>query len=210
MSQNLPNVILVDDDELVVKSLQRVLQSESYYLWVTTSAKKALSLLTSQETAVIVSDNRMPEMSGIELLERARTISSSTVRIILTGYADVEVAQESINRCGVYKLLFKPWDDQELKETINSAIGLFKYAKRKSLMVTESQLLMKRNLELKEMNEFLQHSGDKVKLQMPTLMVHNFKPENALSLRATLPQPEPRHDQPEDNLHVDDQFLYLG
>lgn len=210
MNQNLLNVIIVDDDELVIKSLQRVLQSESYYLWVTTSAKKALSLLTSQETAVIVSDHRMPEMTGIELLEKAKNISPDTVRILLTGYADVDVAQESVNRCGVYKLLLKPWNDQELKGTISSAIGLFKHLKEKNRLVNASQLLNKRNQELTELNVFLQHCVDKGTLQLQKHTVENPRSENTIGLRATLPPPEPQVKQTEDNLHVDDQFLYLG
>jgi len=210
MNNQLSNIIIVDDDDLVIKSLQRVLHGESYYLWVTTSAQKALSLLTSQETAVIVSDNRMPVTTGIELLEKAKTISPSTVRILLTGYADVDVAQEAINHCGIYKLLFKPWNDQELKGTINSAIGLFKHSKEKSRLVTESQLLNKRNQELTEMNVFLQNSVDKGTLQIQKLTAQNPKPENTLGLRATLPLPEPRSNQPEPNPRVDNYLLYLG
>ncbi|MDD5223657.1 MAG: response regulator [bacterium] len=210
MNQNLLNVIIVDDDELVVKSLQRVLQSESYYLWATTSAKKALSLLASQETAVIVSDHRMSEMTGIELLEKAKNISPATVRILLTGYADVEVAQESVNRCGVYKLLFKPWNDQELKGTIISAIGLFKHLKEKNRLVNESQLLNKRNQELTELNVFLQDSVDKGKLQIQKLTAEKPRPENTMNLRATLPRPESMRHQPGPNSHVDDRLLYLG
>lgn len=210
MNQNLLNVIIVDDDELVIKSLQRVLQSESYYLWVTTSAKKALSLLTSQETAVIVSDHRMPEMTGIELLEKAKNISPATVRILLTGYAEVDVAQESVNRCQVYKLLFKPWNDQELKGTISSAIGLFKHLKEKNRLVNASKLLNKRNQELTELNVFLQDSVDKGKLQIQKLTAEKPRSENTMSLRATLPPPEPRAKQTENNLHVDDHLLYLG
>jgi len=169
MNNQLPNIIIIDDDELVLKSLQRVLQSESYCLWATTSAKKALSLLTSQETAVIVSDHRMPNMSGIEVLEEAKKVSPDTVRILLTGFADVELAQEAINYCSIYKLLFKPWNDQELKETINSAIGLFKYAKEKSRLVAESQLLNRQSLGLTESNVFLQDRVEKGKLQMQSL-----------------------------------------
>ncbi|MCX5866224.1 MAG: hypothetical protein NT009_01910, partial [Proteobacteria bacterium] len=147
---------------------------------------------------------------GIEVLEKAKMISPSTVRILLTGYADVNVAQESINRCGVYKLLFKPWNDQELKENINSAIGLFKYSKEKSQLVTESQLLNKRNLELTELNVFLQHSVDKGKLQIQKLTAENPKPEIAMRMRASLPPPEPRSNQPGPNPRVDNRLLYLG
>jgi len=210
MNNQLSNIIIVDDEELVIKSLQRVLASESYYLWVTTSAKKALSLLTSQETAVIVSDQRMLEMTGIELLEKAKIISPSTVRILLTGYADANVAQEAVNRCGVYKLLFKPWDDQELKGTITSGIGLFKHLKEKNRLVNESQLLDKRNQELTELNEFLQHSVDMGKLQMQKSAPRTSIREKSMGLRATLPPPEPRSNQSEPNPHVDNQLLYLG
>jgi len=209
MNQIFYNVVIVDDDELVLKSLQRVLQIESYCVWATTSAKKALSLLTSQETAVIVSDHRMPEMTGIEVLEKAKIISPSTVRILLTGYADANVAQESVNRCGVYKLLFKPWNDQELKEAINSAIGLFKYSKEKIRLVAESRLLNKRNLELTGLTIYLQQWVDKRTSQLQKLTAQNPKPENTLNLRAT-PPPEDQVNQPGSNPHVDGILLYLG
>ena len=121
------------------------------------------------ESGIVLLDIMLPDMSGIEVLEEAKKVSPDTVRILLTGFADVELAQEAINYCSIYKLLFKPWNDQELKETINSAIDLFKYAKEKSRLVTESQLLNRQSLGLTELNVSLQDHMEKGKLRMQSL-----------------------------------------
>ena len=198
MDNKLSNVIIVDDDELVLKSLQRLLQSESYFVWVTASGPKALSLLSSRETAVLVSDHRMPGMSGIELLEEAKRISPDTLRILLTGFADVDLAREAVNRCGIYKLLFKPWDEKELKEAISSALIHFKHLKTKKRIISKS------------MNVFIRHlSGQRIS-SAQNLSPNEPVPETD-SREPNSPHPaESPEVIPDPSPSVDDCLLHLG
>ena len=127
------NVLLVDDEELVLNALKRSLREEDFNILTASSGMGALDTLLKEEVALIVSDHRMPEMYGTELLEKARHISPQTLRILVTGYADFGVAEDSINKCRIYKLLTKPWNVQDLKETIRQALELYRTDQRRDL-----------------------------------------------------------------------------
>lgn len=127
------NVLLVDDEELVLNALKRSLHKEDFNILTASSGMEALETLLKEEVALIVSDHRMPEMYGTELLEKARHVSPQTLRILLTGYADFFVAEDSINKCRIYKLLTKPWNEQDLKETIRQALELYRTDQRRDL-----------------------------------------------------------------------------
>ena len=96
---NIPKRILfVDDEENVLRSLKRLFVSEDYEVFTAASGSDGLAVLKDIEVPVIVSDQRMPVMTGDEFLEKSRPLSPDAVRIILTGYADVEAAIGAINR----------------------------------------------------------------------------------------------------------------
>ena len=124
------NVLLVDDEELVLNALKRSLRNEDFNILAASSGIEALDILLKEEVTLIVSDHRMPGMYGTELLEKARQISPKTLRILLTGYADFGVAEDSINRCRVFKLITKPWNDQDLKETIRRALEFYRMGQK--------------------------------------------------------------------------------
>lgn len=136
MNTNSFKVMIVDDEELVLKALKRSLKKAGFDLLLASSGEEALRLMNEHEVAVIISDYRMPTMSGTDVLEGVKRISPKTVRIVLTGYADLGAAQELVNRCGIYKLIFKPWDDCELKETTSSAVRMFKLSKHQEKTVS--------------------------------------------------------------------------
>jgi response regulator RpfG family c-di-GMP phosphodiesterase len=125
------NVLLVDDEELVMNALKRSLRKEDFNLLTASSGMEALEILLKEEVALIVSDHRMPEMYGTELLEKARQVSPKTLRILLTGYADFGVAEDSINKCRIFKLMTKPWNDQDLKEIIRQALEFYRTGQRR-------------------------------------------------------------------------------
>jgi len=79
-------------------------------------------VLDSEEIDLIISDQRMPEMSGVEFLSQARIRKPAAIRIMLSGYADMNAALDAINEAGIYKFLVKPWDDLELQQTIDKAL----------------------------------------------------------------------------------------
>ncbi|MDH3600042.1 MAG: ATP-binding protein [Candidatus Tectomicrobia bacterium] len=147
-------VLLVDDDLPILDTLKRVLAREGIEVTATSTPAEALQLLGQESFAVVMSDFRMPGMDGATLLEKAQDISPDTVRLILTGHTDTELAMEAINRGHVYRFLIKPWDNEELRIALRQAIASYALATENSrlLRLTEQQ-----NIELKEWNQILEN-----------------------------------------------------
>jgi diguanylate cyclase (GGDEF)-like protein/PAS domain S-box-containing protein len=116
-----PTLLLLDDEANILKALTRLLRRDGYRILSTTSVKEAFSLLASNNVQVIVSDQRMPDMSGTEFLSRVKAIHPNTVRIVLSGYTDLKSVTDAINEGAIYKFLTKPWDDQQIREQIQQA-----------------------------------------------------------------------------------------
>ncbi|WP_158206649.1 EAL domain-containing protein [Pseudoduganella flava] len=114
-------VLLVDDEPNIVASLQRLLRREGYRILTANSGAEALNILATRKVQVIVSDQRMPAMTGSEFLSRVRDLYPDTVRIMLSGYSDLATVTESVNKGAIYKFLHKPWDDQALRADIRDA-----------------------------------------------------------------------------------------
>ena len=119
-------LLLVDDEPNILNSLSRLLRREGYTILTTTSPLDAFELLARQPVHVILSDQRMPEMSGTEFFSRVRQLYPDTIRIVLTGYTDLDSVTGAINRGAIYKFLTKPWDDDVLREQIREAFRLVK------------------------------------------------------------------------------------
>ncbi|MBT4643461.1 MAG: response regulator [Deltaproteobacteria bacterium] len=115
-------ILLVDDERSVVSAIRRSLFDKSYKILAAESGQEALKILDSEEIDLIISDQRMPEMSGVEFLSQARIRKPAAIRIMLSGYADMNAALDAINEAGIYKFLVKPWDDLELQQTIDKAL----------------------------------------------------------------------------------------
>ena len=118
-------LLLVDDEPALLHSLQRLFRNEGYALLTAGSGEEALQLLETQVAQVIISDQRMPGISGVEFLARAKVLYPDSVRLILSGYADIEVITDSINKGSVYKFLHKPWDNTLLLENVRDAFHHF-------------------------------------------------------------------------------------
>lgn len=116
------SILFVDDEENVLRSLKRLLRKEPYNILIATSGEEALALLEKSTIHLVVSDQRMPSMSGTELLQKVKERWPDTVRVILSGYADMSVIVDSINQGEVYRLLAKPWNDEELKMAIKQCL----------------------------------------------------------------------------------------
>ncbi len=116
-----PTLLLLDDEENILRALTRLLRRDGYRILSTTNVKEAFSLLARNDVQVIVSDQRMPEMSGTEFLSRVKGIHPNTVRIVLSGYTDLKSVTDAINEGAIYKFLTKPWDDQQIRDQIQQA-----------------------------------------------------------------------------------------
>ncbi|MDP2226699.1 MAG: response regulator [Moraxellaceae bacterium] len=115
-----PKVLLVDDEERILRSLGLLLRMQ-YQVFATSDGFEALAILRREKIHVLISDQRMPVMSGSELLRQAREVSPDTVRILLTGYADADAALASVNEGEIFRYITKPWGPKELRDTIAQA-----------------------------------------------------------------------------------------
>ena len=127
-TENAPNasprrrtLLLVDDEEAILSSLKRLFRRDGYDILTASSGAQGLSLLAGQPVGVILSDQRMPGMTGIEFLREAKRLHPHTVRITLSGYTDLQSIIEAVNEGSVFKFLTKPWDDDLLRGHVAQA-----------------------------------------------------------------------------------------
>jgi diguanylate cyclase (GGDEF)-like protein len=114
-------LLLLDDEENVLRSLARLFRRDGYQILTASSVREAFDLLASQAVQVIVSDQRMADLDGTEFLTRVRDLYPDTIRMVLSGYTDLETITDAINRGAIYRFLTKPWDDDELRGHIRDA-----------------------------------------------------------------------------------------
>ncbi|MEW6518023.1 MAG: response regulator [Thermodesulfobacteriota bacterium] len=155
MSENTSHTILfVDDEKSILKALRRIFLDDNYHVLTAGSGQEALDLLhAGEKPTVIISDQRMPGMGGAEFLARARKILPDSIRLVLTGYADINAAMASINQGGIYRYILKPWNDEELKLAVKDAVLLFDLVNQNKRLTME---LEKNNLALVELNASLE------------------------------------------------------
>jgi len=119
-------VLFVDDEENILKSLKRSFVDEPYETIFANSGQEAIEVLKRKETHVLVTDMRMPEMSGLELLEIVREKHPHIIRMVLSGYTDTDTLLASINQGEIFRFIEKPWEtDAELKIIIRQAIDFY-------------------------------------------------------------------------------------
>ncbi len=148
-------VLFVDDEENILHSLRRLLMDEDFEVMTAPSGEKALKILTDNpDVALIVSDQKMPGLTGVDFLEQARKIAPDTLRIILTGYADINAAIDAINRGGAYRYVTKPWKDDELIQIVKEAIQRYSLIKENKRL---TGIVKKQNEELQKWNAQLEY-----------------------------------------------------
>jgi CheY-like chemotaxis protein len=115
-------VVCVDDEPPILSAVRRVLRHEPYELVTTTSAQEALDLLDRREVSVVIADQRMPDMTGVRLLEAVRKKSPRTACVILTGYAEAGDITAAMNAGTVQRLVKKPWEDAALRRVVSELL----------------------------------------------------------------------------------------
>ncbi len=118
-------LLLLDDEENVLRSLVRLFRRDGYHILTANSVREAFDLLASNTAQVILSDQRMADMSGTEFLTRVRELYPDTIRLVLSGYTDLATITDAINRGAIYRFLTKPWNDEELREHILDAFRAY-------------------------------------------------------------------------------------
>jgi DNA-binding NtrC family response regulator len=113
-------ILFVDDEERVLRSLE-VLFKNRFRVLTTTDGNEAVAMVRRERIHVIVSDQRMPIMTGVEVLRRVREASPNTMRLLLTGYSDLEAIVNSVNEGEIFRYLTKPWSAKEILTTVTQA-----------------------------------------------------------------------------------------
>ncbi len=131
------SVLLVDDEPNVLSSLKRVLLEESYDIHTASSGIDGLGILKDNKIKLVMSDEKMPGMSGTEFLAAVKKMFPDTIRIMLTGHASIEAAMNAVNNGEIYRFFSKPWNDVELKLALRSAFEKYDLeAENKKLLRT--------------------------------------------------------------------------
>lgn len=148
-----PDILLVDDEANVLTALRRMLRPQGYTVRVAANGKEALELLDEAPADLVVSDMRMPGMSGADLLTEVRRRWPETLRLLLTGYAEVSSAISAINDGGIYRYISKPWNDDELLAAIRQGLELVGLQREHRRL---EALTLRQNDELREWNTTLE------------------------------------------------------
>lgn len=149
-------VLVVDDEPDVVKSVKDLLRLD-YRVIGATSAAEGIQVLETQDVHVVMTDQRMPEMTGVQFLSHIRGGHPEAVRLLFTGYADIRAVIDAINEGKVYRYITKPWDPEELQAIIREACERYDLiVERKELL----QILQHKNDELEHTNEELRRANE--------------------------------------------------
>ena len=156
-------VLIVDDEDSILRALQRELRGQPYSVTACNDPHAALESVQREKFALIVTDNRMPGMTGIELLKEVKRVSPDTSRIILTGYTDLESAVRAINEGEINSFVSKPWEREQLIEHIAQGVEKFQLRIEKQALAEElaekNRLLAESNEELKNLASRDQMTG---------------------------------------------------
>jgi DNA-binding NtrC family response regulator len=144
-------IMIVDDEPANLRLLERLFRND-YGVLTAESGAEALLLLHEHDVALIITDQRMPDISGIELLKRTAAIRPHMVRIILTGYTDVESLVEAINSGQVYRYVTKPWNNDDLRLTVSRALEHYETNKARHELEMINQRLVTRLEEIRELS----------------------------------------------------------
>src|SRR6201996_2369570 len=142
--------VLYIDDEINNLNSFRAAFRRDFNIHVSQSAREGRKILDTTEIGVIITDQRMPGMTGIEFLESILAVYPDTIRILLTGFSDMNAVMDAINRGQVYKYLVKPWQNDELKLYIENALEIYHLRKENKELAYKLQVA---NMELDNLNK---------------------------------------------------------
>ncbi|MFQ5468725.1 MAG: HD domain-containing phosphohydrolase [Gammaproteobacteria bacterium] len=146
-------ILFVDDESNILSALRRLLRPLRQELLFASSGAEGLELLAQHDVDLVISDMRMPEMDGAEFLSQVTNRWPDTIRILLTGYADISSIISAINEGNIYKYISKPWDDNDITLTIKRALELIKLRRERDRL---TELTKKQNEELIDLNANLE------------------------------------------------------
>lgn len=175
------NVLFLDDEENILNSLKRLFISEPYAIAVTTNAEEALGIIEREKIKVVISDQRMPHITGVEFLTKVKVKKPDVMRILFTGYTDLQAAEDAINIGEVYRFINKPWNGPDLKKSVQEAISHY------DLLIENNELIeitQKKNKELEDLNMKLSAMFEKQR-EFTSVVSHELRTPLA-SIKAAL------------------------
>ena len=176
------NLLLVDDEPNVLKALKRLFRSEDYRLHLAKNGTEGLEVLKREPIDLIISDMRMPQMDGAEFLAKAAEQWPEAIRILLTGFADIESTIAAVNKGKIYSYCSKPWEDHELKTLVGHAL------EQKRLQDERQELfkiINRKNSELKDLNAHLEDKVEQRTAQLKKSLQCIDQAHNALKKQYT-------------------------
>jgi CheY-like chemotaxis protein len=147
---DIKTILCVDDEINVLRALKRLLRKEPIRLLTANSGAEALEIMEHNEVHLVMSDYRMPGMTGTELLSEVSTRFPDTVQVVLSGFADAASIVDAINQGHIFRFLAKPWNDEELKANLKSCLEQHELIVRNRHLTEE---LAQRNAELKSLSD---------------------------------------------------------
>ncbi|MFH1310599.1 MAG: hybrid sensor histidine kinase/response regulator [Candidatus Omnitrophota bacterium] len=160
------DVAIVDDEQNVLNSLKRLFRKENYELFFTTNYEKVMHLLSEGEIKVVMSDQKMIGITGIEFLKNIKKQYPRVVNILFTGYADMNMAEDAINEGEVYRFVNKPWNDDDLKSIVRQAVDKYDLEEKNRCL---AENINKQNKKLTFLNKKLKNMYDAQKVFTSTL-----------------------------------------
>lgn len=170
MTQN--TILIVDDKENILKTLEALLENEGYKIFFADNGFKGLEIIKHEDIHLVISDHKMPNMDGTQFLKEVKQLLPDTVRIMLTGHADLDVAIKAINEGEVYRLITKPWNNTELLSTIKQG---FEYYNLQQELDRLNKLIQLQNRELKDWNSKLEQKVSEQTEQIRDLFLDAIK-----------------------------------
>lgn len=171
-------VLIVDDEEGILKALKRLLANLQVNVLAATSGQEALNLLKNQPVSLIISDQRMPNMTGVEFLQRSREVSPDSIRVMLTGYTDIDATIDAINSGAIKYYFNKPWDDEFFLNRVRESIEMYRMTSENKRL---AKLTQNQNQQFKEINTTLEQ-----KVEEQTTEIKKQNHELVQSFMATI------------------------
>jgi response regulator RpfG family c-di-GMP phosphodiesterase len=148
-------LLLVDDEKAITRALNRLFRKEGYQILTADSGSEGLEILSqnNKPVSMIISDQRMPVMSGAQFLEKAKTICPEAIRYLLTGYSDMEAVIQAVNKGEIHRYLTKPWNDEDLVLQVRQSLEHFELISENKRL---TELTVTQNAKLSELNKNLE------------------------------------------------------
>jgi YesN/AraC family two-component response regulator len=138
-------ILLVDDEPNILKALKRLFRKDHVRILTASNGQEALEIIKRESIQVLITDNVMPEMTGIELIKKVKERAPDIIRIVLSGQSDLQAVLTAVNEGEAFRFVLKPWNDIELRATVSLSLAHYKLAEDNKRLVSElrekSQLL---------------------------------------------------------------------